>query len=651
MKTTNRKKILRRTNLLICLIIVCGFALSAVIGCGSNYRTATKNIEHTSRLTAEGIYHQIAETFAIPLNVSRTMAKDRFLVDFLAEESNRLEEEGYIKTIKSFLASYKEQYGYESVFLVSDATKRYYNFNGIDRMVDDAGNSENEWYYDFKARDAESNLVIDNDQVAGAKNEITVFVNYKIEDAAGKFLGVVGVGMVVDHFQSLMQGYEREYGVKVNLLNEYGIVQISPRHYGYGTGIDWFEKRSYPASVRASVLGWTQPDESFELWTEEIEKEGEEFIVVRYFPEIKWTLVVEQDMAEEMSALHAGLLQNILIVLALILLITTVVAFVIVTYDKKIRSLNKSVEESRNRAFEEAAANLFEKIYEFDVTHNRAGNRETEAYFQSLGAPRNAPVDKFLEIVAEKQIKEEFRRGYVETFTPQNVLRAYAEGRHSLTYEFMILGDDGEYHWMRIVVQIVRWESDGSVHMYSYRQNIDAEKLQEQKMSELAETDEMTGFWNKTATEKRIEALLERNPDKQYAFFIFDIDYFKTANDEYGHAFGDGVILAFTDALRTNFRSEDILGRIGGDEFVAFYPYGEKTEVETRAKRISRTLDCVYEADGGRWRMSASIGIALAPEEGTDFNTLYRRADAALYVTKAKGKNGYTLYGDMELRR
>lgn len=87
-----------------------------------------------------------------------------------------------------------------------------------------------------------------------------------------------------------------------------------------------------------------------------------------------------------------------------------------------------------------------------------------------------------------------------------------------------------------------------------------------------------------------------------------------------------------------------ILGRIGGDEFVAFIPIPDTRWVESKARELSAALNfnCVREEK--EWKLSSSIGVSIAPEDGNDFKTLYEKADAALYRTKQRGKNGYTIY-------
>ena len=154
----------------------------------------------------------------------------------------------------------------------------------------------------------------------------------------------------------------------------------------------------------------------------------------------------------------------------------------------------------------------------------------------------------------------------------------------------------------------------------------------------------MTGFYTRKAGERIIDGMLSEKPDAGYAFFILDIDNFKQANDRFGHVFGDHGIRTFTAIIRRHFTDKAVLGRIGGDEFMAFAPSPDRKWAEARAGALSEALRTVCTDGTARWDMSASIGVALAPQDGTDFNSLYQNADAALYQTKKKGKNGFSMY-------
>ena len=129
-----------------------------------------------------------------------------------------------------------------------------------------------------------------------------------------------------------------------------------------------------------------------------------------------------------------------------------------------------------------------------------------------------------------------------------------------------------------------------------------------------------------------------------YAFFIFDIDNFKKVNDQLGHEFGDYCIREFTGIVRSHFDDRDILGRIGGDEFVAFAEVPDMDSVRRKAGELTRSLDTVIEYQDMKWNISASIGVAVYPSGGLQFVELYRNADRALYQTKKRGKNGFTIH-------
>ena len=183
-----KKNTLLHTNILICVIIIIGFLLTAAISYKTNWGVFEKDVEQVSNLTMEGILHQIDSNFTKPVNISITMANDNLLKEFLAEEEAHLEDEEFIQTMRDYLNAYRVKYGYDSVFLVSRLTSRYYHFKGLDRVLNQ-GDPENEWYYDFLEAGQEYSLNIDNDEAA--KNEITVFINAQILGEDGQVMGIV----------------------------------------------------------------------------------------------------------------------------------------------------------------------------------------------------------------------------------------------------------------------------------------------------------------------------------------------------------------------------------------------------------------------------------------------------------------------------
>ena len=637
-----KKNILIQTNLLVCSIIVVGFLLTTILSYRANFSSSLENLQQVTDLTSEGIYHQISTAFNKPVNISLTMANDSLLHDVLILEKENPDNPGIIQKIREYLNTYQEKYGYDSVFLVSAATSRYYNYNGLDRVLrpDDP---ENSWYFDsLPDTDVDYTINVDNDQVEGAGNAITIFVNCKVWDSTGDFLGIVGIGVEIDGFQRTLQDYRNQFGINSYLIDDEGIIELSTHYSGY-ENVNLFETNTLSdTQSRQNILDW-KSSEALRFWDQDSFGQKRNYIVSRYLPEIQWHLVVERDTSTLLTRLNHQFILTACILAVILMIILLVITRVIRRFNRQIIDLTHTMEQERQDIFEKATEDLFENIYEIDITHNLPANPATAAYFESLGAPPNCPIDQAMRIIAQKQIKEEYRQGYIETFSPEHILKAYAEGTEKLFYEFMISKDSEQYYWMRITARIVKLESDDSIHILVYRQNIDSEKRREQEMLLLAQTDEMTGLLTKSATRRRINELLNEYPDEHFAYFIFDIDNFKQANDQFGHAFGDTVIRAFTQILLDYFRKDDTLGRIGGDEFVAFVRGVDRAGATERAGQLSRALCRTHTNGGISWKLSASIGVALSPEHGSDAVALFKSADTALYQSKKQGKNGYTV--------
>lgn len=632
---TVKRNLPLRMNLLVCLVIVAGFAITTYVGYHLNYVSSLKDIAQITDLASEGMYHQVTSAFSKPVNISLTMANDQMLAAHLERETSSLDDDGYVAAIRNYLAAYRDQYGYDSVFLASAATGRYYNFDGIDRVLTPE-NPENHWFFDLLDSGEAYSLIVDNDEAEGADNRITLFVNCKIAGRNGQALGVVGVGVPIDSLQAMLAGYGETVGVDAFLVDQTGAIQISAAYTGYRS-VDLFEAMD-SRDIRDQVLSWRQASQALTLWTRV--RRSQRYVVTRYIPELNWHLVAQRDTASMLAQLHSQLWTSLAVSLAIVAITLAAISYVIHSLTHQIITLS----DERRAVFRRATEQMYDDIYEVNITENRVEGERTRRYFESLGVPPSTPFDQGLKVIARKQVKKEFRQIYLDTFHPDNVLRELTAGNHHLRCDFLNTVDGCNYFWMRIDAYVERWPEDNSVHMFVYRKNIDQEKQREMQLARQAQTDCMTGLLSRIAVQDRIDQMLSDHPDRLYAFFIFDIDNFKQANDRHGHAFGDQLIGEFTGILRRNFRQGDVLGRIGGDEFVAFIPIPSEKWVEDKAQSLCLSLCRTYTADDESFYMSASIGIAIAPRDGSDRPTLYRCADAALYQTKERGKNGYTIY-------
>ncbi len=200
----------------------------------------------------------------------------------------------------------------------------------------------------------------------------------------------------------------------------------------------------------------------------------------------------------------------------------------------------------------------------------------------------------------------------------------------------------GQLIWIHNVINLFQDEA-GQRWYYAVMVDITDYKQFEKILVSKAENDPLTGLYNKTTTQTLIEKHLDGKPEGIHALFVLDLDNFKTINDTYGHPFGDMILESFAKRVKKTFRNNDIIGRIGGDEFIIYMQscYGEKYAIEKAEVLLGLLHDISLEKNHS---FTFSIGIALYPMNATSFNELFMKADLALYESKAKGKNCYTVY-------
>ena len=157
--------------------------------------------------------------------------------------------------------------------------------------------------------------------------------------------------------------------------------------------------------------------------------------------------------------------------------------------------------------------------------------------------------------------------------------------------------------------------------------------------------DALTGLWNRAYTEEKVGEMLQNGV--RGALLMMDMDNFKAINDNYGHIAGDLTLKTFADILLKYAGEDDIVCRIGGDEFMTFVAEpSSKSALGNHATGIISDMCCFLENSKFETNSSVSVGIAQFPEDGNDFKSLYNAADKALYYVKQNGKNSYHFYSD-----
>lgn len=181
----------------------------------------------------------------------------------------------------------------------------------------------------------------------------------------------------------------------------------------------------------------------------------------------------------------------------------------------------------------------------------------------------------------------------------------------------------------------------------SFSIDITEQKSAEEKALFAARHDQLTNLPNRGLVYDIGAHLIETSKRKQsrVAVLFFDLDRFKPINDTYGHRVGDAVLRQVADRLRASVRSSDVIGRIGGDEFVAIlFDVQSNDAAAHAASHLLSTLSRPYQVEELALRTSPSIGISIFPDDGEDIGFLIRRADAAMYHAKANGRNTFQFF-------
>ncbi|WP_252243491.1 MULTISPECIES: diguanylate cyclase [unclassified Clostridium] len=202
---------------------------------------------------------------------------------------------------------------------------------------------------------------------------------------------------------------------------------------------------------------------------------------------------------------------------------------------------------------------------------------------------------------------------------------------------------NGEYIWCKVRINLILDDNNKPIKAIGLITDIDNEKRENEKLIFKAERDSLTEIYNKITAQNMIEEYINKSKkDDRHALFIIDIDDFKSINDNLGHLTGDSVLKDISIKITEIFNENSIIGRIGGDEFIVFLKSIQSDEfVCEKANELVSGFRENYTGEDGVYKVSGSIGIAMYPKGGLNFEQLFLSADKALYFAKKQGKDTY----------
>lgn len=239
-----------------------------------------------------------------------------------------------------------------------------------------------------------------------------------------------------------------------------------------------------------------------------------------------------------------------------------------------------------------------------------------------------------------------FQNRSVQAMLDRSSQRELTEALHHTTPDNPVIQQDcritlnGEKRWVKIIARATWSDDEPPQYRGAIGKVIDIhdDRVRMDELQQMASHDTLTGLCNHKFARMQIQEMMEKRPDSHFALGIFDLDYFKKANDTYGHMFGDEVLKHMSQTLDRNMREGTITARVGGDEFLLFFEYHEHVDLAIR--RIYNSLIGCYED----FSISVSMGVAKTDDVGTDYDTLFHAADQALYAAKRAGRGRYCFY-------
>lgn len=251
-------------------------------------------------------------------------------------------------------------------------------------------------------------------------------------------------------------------------------------------------------------------------------------------------------------------------------------------------------------------------------------------------------------LMSDDSVEEEKLMSFYHTKDREKVIKAHQRLREEGQTEFearSLVGD--QYFWRRIHLVLLYDDEHEPDRVIGHIVDIDAEHSKMEELRVEAQHDALTGLYNRATFQHGVEKVLAKSEDRTHAFFLLDLDNFKGINDSKGHAFGDAVLIDTAKRLGDQFRSYDLVGRIGGDEFVVLMNDVRTVEAAERKARDICTLYRDTAIGEGNYKISCSIGIAIyRPGSGKGYELLYQQADEMLYQAKENGKDRYAVYPD-----
>lgn len=312
----------RRLLLILSLLLLAGFFATSLFGYFvSKHAIRNAIISQDLPLTASNIYSEIQKDIVRPVLISSTMAQDTFLREWV------LKGEKNVDQISRYLSEVKQRYGAFSSFFVSDKSATYYTGAGILKRIS-AKEPRDAWY--FRVRDMKQDYEINVDPDLANADALTIFINYRVYDFSGNYIGATGIGLTVDAVRRLIADYQQRFQRTIYFVDANGKVVLFGNHTGRAPDL-----RSAPGVGPLVDRILEEKAGSYQF-----DANGANHILhVNYLPELKWYLFVDQNEDTALAEIRQTLYFNLAISFAVTLIVLLLAHRVLSRYQHGIEEM------------------------------------------------------------------------------------------------------------------------------------------------------------------------------------------------------------------------------------------------------------------------------------------------------------------------
>lgn len=275
-------------------------------------------------------------------------------------------------------------------------------------------------------------------------------------------------------------------------------------------------------------------------------------------------------------------------------------------------------------------------IYSFNLASKKVF--VTHGVEEIFGCPKDAFDRKYWKKMIHPEDKDKVLRWE----------KQLSSGKEPTYIQYRIVRGENEVRWVEDHLSPVENLFGEPEELLGLLIDITDKKVAEQQIEYMAYHDSLTGLPNRNMFNEYSRKALARCKRKglYLALLFLDLDNFKLINDNFGHTFGDQVLAQLAERLNQCVRDGDIVARVGGDEFIILLEDTDREKTEQIVLRILSNLAVPYKVEDQRLMITASVGISLFPDHGSDIETLKKNADEAMYCSKNRGCNLYSFYND-----